>query len=411
MSRLRSTTPTIDTYIKLAQYPILSDKIRHRMRQEMFAYGIITEEEFEREIEKFIPEKDLEFLKEEKIAAFINKNILEGPRILTAQEVALVKRTYGLRSVYLMSLRLHELYSKRSEFTKKVLRGFNQLLYKPVYKTLKKTFIKDQNNVPSQKDLDKLNTTCGLLRSYSYLVPSGADCFEISSDMSGLEDSVNITLEPRLTIGKNIDKYYKQYKKSLKAYTLGSKRIAQLSQEISSLESDIALLSSGLITDIDVENILNKYKISFTSPMSSCDKMRGSLKPIAKPYKIFVSETGAEILVGKGSEANDEMTKNAKSNDYWFHVVGSTGSHVIISAEKNWRQSIPENLIREASILAIHYSKLKKDQAAEVYFTRKEHLKKKKGMTAGLWSIAKSETIFVKYSTEELQNIIQRQLL
>lgn len=52
MSTLRSTTPTIDTYIKLAQYPILSDKIRQRMRQDMFRIGFITEEEFEREVEQ-----------------------------------------------------------------------------------------------------------------------------------------------------------------------------------------------------------------------------------------------------------------------------------------------------------------------------------------------------------------------
>jgi hypothetical protein len=33
---LRSTTSTIDIYIKLAQYPILADQIRERMREEVF---------------------------------------------------------------------------------------------------------------------------------------------------------------------------------------------------------------------------------------------------------------------------------------------------------------------------------------------------------------------------------------
>jgi hypothetical protein len=44
---LRSTTPAIDIYIKLAQYPILCDQIRVRMRQEMYRRGIITQAEFE----------------------------------------------------------------------------------------------------------------------------------------------------------------------------------------------------------------------------------------------------------------------------------------------------------------------------------------------------------------------------
>ncbi len=49
---LRSITPTIDTYIKLAQYPILADRIRERMRQELFRRGIINPDQFEREVEQ-----------------------------------------------------------------------------------------------------------------------------------------------------------------------------------------------------------------------------------------------------------------------------------------------------------------------------------------------------------------------
>lgn len=47
---LRSITPTIDIYIRLAQYPILADTIRQRMRQELYRRGIITEETFEKEV-------------------------------------------------------------------------------------------------------------------------------------------------------------------------------------------------------------------------------------------------------------------------------------------------------------------------------------------------------------------------
>jgi len=49
---LRSTTSTIDIYIKLAQYPILADAIRERMRQEIFKRGIIDEATFESEVEQ-----------------------------------------------------------------------------------------------------------------------------------------------------------------------------------------------------------------------------------------------------------------------------------------------------------------------------------------------------------------------
>ncbi len=44
---LRSKTSTIDIYIKLAQYPVLAERIRARMRDEIFRRGIIGREEFE----------------------------------------------------------------------------------------------------------------------------------------------------------------------------------------------------------------------------------------------------------------------------------------------------------------------------------------------------------------------------
>ncbi len=49
---LRTTTPTIDVYIKLAPYPILSDRIRLQMRQELFRRGIINKTDFEQEVKK-----------------------------------------------------------------------------------------------------------------------------------------------------------------------------------------------------------------------------------------------------------------------------------------------------------------------------------------------------------------------
>ena len=46
----RSITPAIDIYIRLAHYPILADKIRMRMRQELFRRGIIDEITFEAQV-------------------------------------------------------------------------------------------------------------------------------------------------------------------------------------------------------------------------------------------------------------------------------------------------------------------------------------------------------------------------
>ncbi|MEJ2747457.1 MAG: PEP/pyruvate-binding domain-containing protein [Anaerolineae bacterium] len=47
---LRSITPAIDIYIRLARYPILCDTIRLRMREELFRRGIVNPAVFEQEV-------------------------------------------------------------------------------------------------------------------------------------------------------------------------------------------------------------------------------------------------------------------------------------------------------------------------------------------------------------------------
>ncbi|NCF65034.1 MAG: phosphoenolpyruvate synthase [Chloroflexi bacterium] len=47
---LRSVTPAIDTYVRLAQYPILADRIRMRMREELIRRGVVSQEEFDQQV-------------------------------------------------------------------------------------------------------------------------------------------------------------------------------------------------------------------------------------------------------------------------------------------------------------------------------------------------------------------------
>ena len=60
------------------------------------------------------------------------------------------------------------------------------------------------------------------------------------------------------------------------------------------------------------------------------------------------------------------LTKAAKSNDYWLHAAGVSGSHVVIPVKADIRDSAPSELIKEAAMLAIHFSKFKGDNKREL---------------------------------------------
>ena len=66
-----------------------------------------------------------------------------------------------------------------------------------------------------------------------------------------------------------------------------------------------------------------------------------------------------EILIGKDAKSNDYLSlKFSKGNDYWFHVHGSPGSHVIM----RWHKETGEpgkDLLKKIAALTAFYSKQK----------------------------------------------------
>ena len=80
----------------------------------------------------------------------------------------------------------------------------------------------------------------------------------------------------------------------------------------------------------------------------------------------------------------------------------------MIPAAKDIRQSLPQQLLREAAMLAIHYSKLRSDYAGEVYVARRAEIKKQKGMPPGLWNVERCKTLFFRYSSDEIKTVLDR---
>jgi predicted ribosome quality control (RQC) complex YloA/Tae2 family protein len=182
---------------------------------------------------------------------------------------------------------------------------------------------------------------------------------------------------------------------------MGLTQIEQIQKEMVKLEVDIQRLEREALDDQRLSDLAQAYHLPQLSQRS-----QASDAAKASPFKTYRASTGHRIRVGKSAHDNDELSKMAKSNDYWLHAVGVTGSHVIVPVTPDIRASLPTQLSREAAILAIYFSKLKADAAGECYLTRKAQIKKPKGLAPGLWQIAKSETIFIRYTEDELQGLL-----
>lgn len=89
---------------------------------------------------------------------------------------------------------------------------------------------------------------------------------------------------------------------------------------------------------------------------------------------------GFNVYVGRDADSNDHLTFNmAHPEDYWMHVKGHPGSHVIIRV----KDRIPtKEVLRAAAQLAVKNSKSSKGDVVVIYCKQK-FVKKEKGMNPG----------------------------
>ncbi len=127
-------------------------------------------------------------------------------------------------------------------------------------------------------------------------------------------------------------------------------------------------------------------------------------QPSHQPYHLFIAPNGNRFFVGKNAQDNDKLTFQLSSpHDYWFHVRGTQGSHIILAMPKG-KTPIKEDILYGA-MLAIEYSKAGNAKQAEVWYTQRKYIKKPKGAHPGKVFVLKGKTIFVKIDEAFLQNL------
>jgi predicted ribosome quality control (RQC) complex YloA/Tae2 family protein len=102
-----------------------------------------------------------------------------------------------------------------------------------------------------------------------------------------------------------------------------------------------------------------------------------------RPYRTEVFD-GFEILVGKGDERNDTLTFGVGTpRDFWLHVSGVPGSHVVVRNPENL-DALPRPVLEAAASLAAWHSKARGARGkGEVHVCRVADVSKPRGCAPG----------------------------
>ena len=268
-------------------------------------------------------------------------------------------------------------------------------------RTVRKSILRLQTQLPT--DPTQLLAEAKWLQMYASRVSIEATELILSPEETGEATTRVISLDPEASVGAQIEARFRAVKRGKRTVEVASRYLDVAKKEAEKLDADLTCLKAQALPWSDVERILLRYEII---PVQA----RTSGAVIAKenlPYRAFEAPHHVSFLVGKSPQENDALTKASQANDYWFHVIGTTGSHVVIPFRTLPDRQINEVLKRQAGIYAIHFSKVRRGREGEVYCTQRRYLRKKKGLPVGLWLIEKSETLWVRYEEAELATLLQ----
>ena len=104
---------------------------------------------------------------------------------------------------------------------------------------------------------------------------------------------------------------------------------------------------------------------------------------------------GWVVLAGRGDQDNDHLSiKLAKPNDWWFHVRGMPGSHVVLRCPPGKEPN--RNILKMAASIAAFYSKAREGGVIAVSGTRARFVKKPPGAKPGTVQIRKEIVLKVR---------------
>jgi predicted ribosome quality control (RQC) complex YloA/Tae2 family protein len=133
---------------------------------------------------------------------------------------------------------------------------------------------------------------------------------------------------------------------------------------------------------------------------------RGSAPPPSVPAagiyrgrrvaRVFTAPDGSVILVGKSSEENDLLSLSlAEPHDFWFHLAGDSGSHVVV-LNPDRLERLPRETERLAAALAAGYSKARNAGSVAVHAAVAGDVSKRRGQPPGEVTLARYRTVTVK---------------
>ncbi len=293
----------------------------------------------------------------------------------------------------------YELQEKEALFLK-LKRTYESMAFKQLSRTKKlyEKALQDNQKALAWKEIQHEGV---LLQANFYQLRKGlTEIRLVDWEKPGEEEHV-LLLDPLLGPQENIEKRFHQSKKLKASLNYTEDRILVTGKMLEKQQEIVSQVAET--TSLEALHAIGLF-------FEKQKPQRKSEKSSSLPYLEFYSESGLKIWVGKNAKSNEKLTFSyASGSDWWFHVCGCPGSHVILKVKKN-QEPDPES-IQDAILLALIHSKAKDKGEAEIHATQCKYVSRIGRGKAGQVQISKHKTLYAKLDQNRFRSIKSRSSL
>lgn len=203
-----------------------------------------------------------------------------------------------------------------------------------------------------------------------------------------------IMLDPAKTLAQNAETYYRRAKKAKETLQQSQHFLTLAKEEQETLQTTLAALPQADESALDE---LSK-QLHISSKQSNAKKQASSTSLFSHdllPYEI--EKDGVRIVFGKSAKQNSFLSfvYDTAPTHLWFHILGRSGSHVMIKTEHP-----TDDLIRTAAEICLYESK---ESDGDVMMTERKNVRA--GRTPGEAIVKSYETIHLKNVSPETKRL------
>jgi len=113
-----------------------------------------------------------------------------------------------------------------------------------------------------------------------------------------------------------------------------------------------------------------------------------------RPWVTWTGPRDERVLVGRDARGNRQLTfQKARGHDFWLHLRGRPGAHVLLPLSKH--QSPPLPLLLTAAQIALVHAKISEGAHADVQYTRARHVRSIPGAPDGRVLVTEEKVLHV----------------